>query len=208
MCGRFIDPNLIGTEAEISDLKIVPFPRRYNVKPTQDVLVLAGQPLVGAMARWRLIPSWFKGDDPKEWRATTFNARIEDAMSKTTFRGPWKYGRCLIPAGGYYEWTGEKGHKQPHYIGSAGNAETVWFAGLTSRWQDAPTCAILTRAANADVRAVHDRMPVILDPTEREAWMGGSDDLTIGADARLRHHPVAPFGIRDDGPELIEPFVP
>src|SRR5690606_6277869 len=125
-----------------------------------------------ALARWWLIPSWHKGD-LKDWKATTFNARVEDAAKKPTFRGPWQYGRCLIPAGGYYEWTGEKGSKQPHFIRNAGNEETLWFAGLSSVWQDMLTCTIVTRAANETVDAVHHRMPVILNTEERDAWLAG-----------------------------------
>ena len=167
--------------------------------------MLAKTPLQGFYARWWLIPSWHKGDI-KDWKATTFNARIEDAAEKPTFRGVWKHGRCLIPAGGYYEWTGEKGAKAPHFIRAAGNEETLWFAGLASRWQDLLTCTILTRAANADVRALHHRMPVILNAEERDAWLGGSEDRTLGEAARLSHHPVARFGIGDDSEELIEPI--
>ena len=203
MCGRFVDPNHRGTEHDFSELKINPIPRRFNVKPTQDVLTIdpAGG---GDYARWWLMPSWFKGDNLKEWKATTFNARIEDAASKPTFRGPWKYGRCLIPAAGYYEWTGEKGSKQPHFIQSAGNEDVLWFAGLSSRWHDLLTSTIVTRAANSTVHDVHTRMPVILNSDERDAWLKGASDPEIGAGASLRHHPVAPFGIREDGPELIE----
>ncbi len=203
MCGRFVDPNLRGTEHDFSQLKINPIPRRFNVKPTQDVLTIDPEG-VGEYARWWLIPSWFKGNNPKEWKATTFNARIEDAASKPTFRGPWKYGRCLIPAAGYYEWTGEKGSKQPHFIQSAGNQEVLWFAGLASRWHDLLTCTIVTREANDTVDDVHTRMPVILNTDERDAWLKGASDPETGAGTSLRHHPVAPFGIRDDGPELIE----
>lgn len=206
MCGRFVDPNLRGTDAELSEVKIPAFPRRYNIKPTQDVLILAGEAFEPMMARWWLIPSWFKGDTPKEFKLTTFNARIEDAKDKPAFRAVWRYGRCLIPAGAYYEWTGERGSKQPHVIQSAGNSETLFFAGLASRWRDLLTCTIMTRAANAAIADVHSRMPVILDPSEREAWLGGTDDtFDLGAGALLRHHPVHPFGIADDGPELIEP---
>lgn len=204
MCGRFIDPNLRGTEVEVSQIRIAPFPRRYNVKPTQEVLILAGSPSAGIMARWWLVPSWHRGD-LRDWKATTFNARIEDARTRPSFRGVWKHGRCLIPAGGYYEWTGERGSRTPYVFQSAGNAETLWFAGLASRWHETLTCAILTRAANDDVKAIHHRMPVILDASERAAWLGGSDDLTLGAGARLRHHRVAPFGAADDGPDLIAP---
>lgn len=206
MCGRFIDPNLRGTEVEYSELKIDPFPRRYNVKPTQDVLIFAKDPLEGMMARWWLIPSWFRGDDPKEFKLTTFNARIETAATRPAFRSVWRHGRCLIPVGGYFEWTGEAKTKQPHFIRSAGNEETLWFAGLASRWHDLLTCTIMTREANSDVEAVHTRMPVILNADEREAWLGGTDDQNIGAGARLKHFPVNRFGMHDDGPELIEPI--
>ncbi len=136
--------------------------------------------------------------------ATTFNARIEEAKDKPAFRAVWRHGRCLISATGYYEWTGERGAKQPHFIHPAGNDETLFFAGLASRWEDLLTCTILTRVGNDTTADLQHRMPVILDPEEGDAWLRGSDDLTLDAEARLRHHPVAPFGLSDDGPVLIE----
>jgi putative SOS response-associated peptidase YedK len=206
MCGRFVDPNLRGTELEYSELKITPFPRRFNVAPTNDVLILAKEPLEALIARWWLVPAWHKGE-LRDWKASTFNARIEDAKDKPAFRAVWHYGRCLIPVGGFYEWTGSKGARQPHFIRSAGNEATLWFAGLASRWRDLLTCTIMTREANAAMAGLHGRMPVILNAEEREAWLGGSDDLLIGAGVEIRHHPVRKFGPKDDGPELIEPSV-
>lgn len=202
MCGRYIDPNLRGTEFELSEIKIDPFPRRFNIKPTQEVYVLWEAELT--CARWGLIPTWHKGS-LKDWRAATINARIEEAASKPSFRGAWRCGRCLIPAGGYYEWTGDRSPKQPHFFRSAGNEETLWFAGLMSVWNDLRTCAIMTRAANDTVEPIHDRMPVILSTEERDAWLAGSGDLGLGVGYRVRHHLVARFGIPDDGDELIEP---
>ncbi|AGT09683.1 SOS response-associated peptidase [Paracoccus aminophilus] len=205
MCGRFADPNRRGSDEEFSEIRVDPLPRRWNVKPTQDILIFGKQPLEPMIARWWLVPSWHKGE-LKDWKAATFNARIEEAQSKPTFRGVWKYGRCLIPMAGYYEWTGETGHKQPHFIRSAGNEDTLWVAGLASRWGDLLTCTVMTRAANTSVQEIHTRMPVILNSDERDAWLGGSNDLEIGASARLYHYPVRSFGIRDDGPQLIEPI--
>jgi len=205
MCGRFIDPNLRGTDGELSELKINPIPRRFNVKPTEDVLILAKTPLEGMYARWWLVPSWHKGE-LNDWKATTFNARIEEAAEKPTFRAVWKYGRCLIPSGGYYEWSGPKGARRPNVILPAGNEEVLWFAGLASRWRDLLTCTILTRAATEEMAALHPRMPVILNAAEREAWLGGDAGGSLGEQVTLRHYPVAPFGIADDGPDLIEPI--
>ncbi|MFC5737482.1 SOS response-associated peptidase [Sinirhodobacter huangdaonensis] len=204
MCGRFVDPNLRNTEAEMSQIKIAPFPRRYNVKPTDEVVILAKHPLTALTARWGLIPSWFAGNDPKDWKATTFNARIEDAEHKPTFRQVWRHGRCLVPVGGFYEWTGPKGHRQPHFFRSAGNEEDLFLAGLASRWHDLLTCTIMTRAATDAMAGLHDRMPVILNADEREAWLGNSDGAGLGDGARLVHHPVRSFSMHDDGPELIE----
>ena len=203
MCGRFVDPNLRGTEVEMSQTKINPIPRRFNVKPTQEVLVMGRVPEQAQYARWGLIPSWFRGDI-RDWKAATINARIEDARDKPSFKAAWKYGRCLIPAGGYYEWAGAKAPKQPWFIASAGNEETLWFAGLVSLWGDLQTCAILTRAASEPLAALHTRMPVILSTAEREAWLSGTEGPDLGAGAQLRYHPVKRFGIADEGEELIE----
>src|SRR6056297_1150065 len=93
MYGRFLDPNLRGTEFEFADLKITPFPRRFNIKPTQEVYALLGQELT--CARWGLIPGWHKGE-LKDWRASTINARIEDAATKPSFRGAWRHGRMPV----------------------------------------------------------------------------------------------------------------
>lgn len=65
---------------------------------------------------------------------------------------------------------------------------------------------MMTRAANAWVEPIHDRMPVILNLEERAAWLAGTDDLQIGAATSLRYHPVRPFRTKDEGPQLIEPF--
>ena len=203
MCGRIIDPDLRNTEVEFAQLKIQPFSRRFNVKPTQPIVILAKSPLEAMMARWGLVPSWHNGE-LSDWKASTFNARLEDAKSKPTFRNVWRYGRCLIPVGGFYEWTGPRGYRQPHVFQAAGNENTLYLAGLASRWNDLLTCTILTRAANDAMRDIHDRMPVVLNLEERDAWLGGSDDQTLGAGAQLLHHPVAPFGIEAEGPELIE----
>ena len=74
-----------------------------------------------------------------------------------------------------------------------------------SVWNDLRTCTIMTRAANDTVEPIQDRMPVILGTDERDEWLAGSGDLELGVGYRVKHHPVAKFGISDDGEGLIEP---
>ncbi|WP_073138701.1 SOS response-associated peptidase [Litoreibacter ascidiaceicola] len=186
----------------------------YNIAPTQQVCLLypqEGQQLVSTTARWWLVPLWHKGS-VQDWKATTFNAKIETAHEKPTFRNAWKDGRCLILATGYYEWSGTKANKQPHRIYVEQNQPVMLFAGLQSQRKDGVrTCTILTREALPEISDLHPRMPVILNGEEAEQWLGHTEnDAQIRSsfgthwDGRFRHHKVAKFGARDDGPQLIE----
>lgn len=188
----------------------------WNLKPTQtvDIVFPQGDGMMCAPARWWFIPHWFNGSDPKEWKQTTFNARLETAHEKPTFRTAWASRRCLIPAAFYYEWTGEKGKKQPHYIAPQSNAPAFFFAGLHSQLASGlRTCTILTRDAEPSIAHIHHRMPLILSQDEIEPWLSCSaNDDEVIADfgrswaERVTTHPVEKFGIKDDGPELIEPI--
>ena len=154
------------------------FPARYNIAPTEPVLIVRHRPLVrtGAteamLVRWGLLPPWVK--DPREF-ATLINARAETAADKPSFRGALRHKRCLVPTDGFYEWTGRAGAKQPHLI-RLKTRSLFAFAGLWEHWLGADgseleTMAILTTAANGDVSAIHDRMPVIVEPAHYDRWL-------------------------------------
>lgn len=151
------------------------FPPRYNIASTQPVpIVRTGfdgkRELV--LVRWGLIPSWVK--DPREF-TTLINARSDSVLTKPSFRSAMKYRRCLVPANGFYEWTGPKGDKRP-YLARPRDGGPMAFAGLWEHWQGADgseleTMAILTTAANRTLETVHDRMPVILSPDAFDGWL-------------------------------------
>jgi len=215
MCGRFVlsDASWAGYHAALSIIQPIPTAISFNIKPTQEIPIAYIQDDVSraSVARWWFVPHWFRGD-VKEWKQTTFNARIETAHEKPTFRTAWRQNRCVIPASGYYEWTGPKGNKTPHFIHLEQNAPVFFFAGLWSRLSDgAETCAIVTRAADPQIADLHDRMPVILTAEELERWLKFSDDdqqviasYGTGWSGKYRTYPVRPFGIKEDGPDLIE----
>ena len=191
----------------------------WNVAPTQ-MAGIVGEGKRGrglAQARWGLVPHWWK-KPLSEFRATTFNARSEEAAEKPMFRDAWRRGRCLVPAIGYYEWSGKAGSKRAFFITLTSNAPGLCMAGL---WAQAEaggerllSFTVLTCPAGAATRHLHPRSPVILAETDWERWLTpGSDaaDLMRPApDDRvdLREVGLAVGNVRNDGPELIEPAGP
>jgi putative SOS response-associated peptidase YedK len=184
MCGRFA---LTATPEEVEDLlgdlDIDGFPPRYNIAPTQPILmVLAGAgPEAGAnrprrralLVRWGLIPAWAK--DPKDL-PLLINARSETAADKASFRAAMRHRRALVPASGFYEWKREGGKRsQPYWIRPKGGG-ILCFGGIMETWHSSDgsqidTGAILTTPANAEIAAIHDRMPLVIRPQDMDRWL-------------------------------------
>ncbi|HLM80837.1 MAG TPA: SOS response-associated peptidase [Terriglobales bacterium] len=177
---------------------------RFNIAPTQPVPIIRQNPKEPirelSLVRWGLIPSWAK--DPSV-AATMINARSETARTKPAFRDALKSRTCLIPADGFYEWARTGKARQP-YCFEVNEGKLFAFAGIWDRWKDASgktieTCSILTTTANAVTAAVHDRMPVILDPDGYDLWLDpgmrdvrAASELLKPYDARLmRSYPIS-----------------
>jgi len=177
---------------------------RYNIAPTQPVPVIRQHPKQPvrqlSLMKWGLIPSWAK--DPSGG-ASMINARSETASTKPAFRDALRARRCLIPADGFYEWVRTQKAKQP-YCFEVNGSKLFAFAGIWDRWKDPhggwmKTCSILTTTPNAVTSAVHDRMPVIVDPDSYDLWLdpgmqnvAAVSELLKPYDARLmRCYPVS-----------------
>lgn len=194
------------------------FPPRYNIAPTQPVAIvrrnLMGQREL-ALVRWGLIPSWVK--NPAQF-STLVNARAETADVKPAFRSAMRHRHCLVPADGFYEWTGRAGAKQPHLIRPRAGG-LIALAGLWEHWLGADgseieTMAILTTTSNAEMASIHDRMPVILTPDQYSVWLDCSSGLAHEAKRLLKPLPDGSLEIipvskdlnnpRNDYPEVQE----
>jgi putative SOS response-associated peptidase YedK len=220
MCGRFAlysDPPTLarqfGAEAP-ADLR-----PRYNVAPTQTIPIVrqVEEGRQFALARWGLIPRWAKEMDTGY---STINARAETVATKPAFRSAFRYRRCLVPADGFYEWQAVPGSrvKQPYFIGLR-DQEPMALAGLWERWQspqedELESCSIIVTDANDLMRPIHDRMPVILDPADWNAWLNpDAGDLDVLQDL-LRPFPAEAMAARpvstrvnsprNDVPECLE----
>jgi putative SOS response-associated peptidase YedK len=218
MCGRyasFIPPDalraLFGTAGPTPNL-----PPNWNVAPTQPAPVVRRHPETGERRldplRWGLVPHFTK--DLKAARKP-INARSETAATSGMFRGALAARRCLVPADAFYEWQAMPDGKQPYAIARRDGAP-LCFAGLWEGWR-APdgevmrTFAILTTAANATMRQLHERMPVILEPPDWPAWLGeaAADPAALmrpAADGILQLWPVsrAVNSVRNNGAALLD----
>ena len=195
---------------------------RYNVVPTQPVPVIRQHPkeptrLLSIM-KWGLIPHWAK--DPSI-ATSTINAKSETAATKSAFRDPLKFRRCLIPADGFYEWKRVGTSKQP-FCFEVNEGELFAFAGLWDGWKNAEgqwikTCSILTTTPNSVTATIHDRMPVILERDSYDLWLDpGMQNVAAVAellkpfDAKsMRCHPVSTRinRVENDDEECSRPVV-
>lgn len=222
MCGRYTlaapDPSAIRDRFPIGEA--VQVRRRFNVAPGDDVLAVttdrAGEPR-GELLRWGLVPSWAKGPDTG---LKMINARVETAPERPAFRRSFERFRCLIVADGFYEWraaaAGTRGRKQPFRI-TRDDGGMFAFAGLWSVWHGQSdeflrTCTILTTAANPAIAALHDRMPVILDPANEREWLDTSTpsprltEILAGLPAARTELTEVGFAVNDaryDGPDCV-----
>lgn len=187
MCGRY---SLTATPEEVRDFfgleEIENFPPRYNIAPSQPILIVAGdRPRApgdnrpnrrAILARWGFIPSWAK--DPADFPLLA-NARSETAAEKASFRAAMRHRRVLVAASGFYEWnrpTKNVSRKStPYWIRPAGGG-MVAFAGLMETYAtpdgaELDTAAVLTVEANATIAAIHHRMPVVIEPQDFDRWL-------------------------------------
>jgi putative SOS response-associated peptidase YedK len=184
MCGRFaFTASLEELLAVFGLLDVENFPPRYNIAPTQPILlVIAGSgrepgsnlPDRRAMlARWGLIPGWTK--DPNDLPAH-FNARSETAAEKASFKTAMRHRRVLIPASGFYEWRRAGDRRSQAFWVRPRHGGIVAFAGLMETYaepggSEIDTAAILTTGASGDIAHIHDRMPVVIKPEHFEKWL-------------------------------------
>lgn len=174
--------------------------------------------------RWGLVPSWAKDGSVGN---RLFNARGETVATKPSFRAAFSSRRLVVVADGFYEWKAGPGNQRLPYYFERSDGNPLAFAGLWEQWwgpesdretEDSQpplvTCTIITTYAGADVIAVHDRMPVILEHEVLDEWLDPANkdrpelESLLGAapaGTLVRHRVDRRVGnVRNDGPELIE----
>ena len=145
------------------------------------------------------------------------NARLDSVADKPAFREAWTRRRCLIPASGFYEWSEPvDGRKRPHFI-RPGDEPLFALAGLWERWRTPAgdkleTCVIVTTDANAQLAAIHDRMPLLIPRDAHALWLDPRSSVADVAQLAARPPTLAvrpvSFAVNDprkDDETLIAP---
>lgn len=234
MCGRFsLTEPKEAVEEMFGEIDIAPYPPRYNVAPTQPILVIAAGEAPGPgvdrpsrrahLVRWGLWPSWVK--DPRDF-PLLFNARSESVLEKASFKTAMRHRRVLVPASGFYEWRrppkGNSTKAQAYWVRPCSGG-LVAFGGVMETWaspdgSEVDTAAILTTNANRTFSAIHERMPLVIRPEHFERWLDCRSvephavrDLLVPAEEGLFE--AIPVGDRvnkvaNAGPDVQERVVP
>jgi len=107
-------------------------------------------------------------------------------LEKPSFRQAVDKRRCLIPANGFYEWRRDGKRKIPMWI-QFKTREPFAFSGLWDCWIDRDTgkplytFTIITTHANALLRPIHDRMPVMHRRDIGHQWL----EYAVGSELEL-----------------------
>lgn len=205
MCGRYaITLPPAAVRAYFGYVEHPNFPPRYNIAPTQPVPVVVARKNNNSdtsrhfqLMRWGFLPSFIK--DVAKF-PLIINARAETCAEKPSFRHALKRRRCLFIMDGYYEWQAAavpKGPKQP-WLFRRPDHGVFAVAGLHEHLMmpdgsEIESACLLTTPANAAVRAVHDRMPVVVAPADFSTWLDLDETRLDGALHLLRPPPDDTF---------------
>src|SRR5690348_9000956 len=180
MCGRYS----IAVEAEELEKHfgarfVGAHTPRYNAVPSQTLPVILNEsPANISMVRWGLRPPWIRSLK----RDALINVRSDTLKGKATFKNDLLERRCLVLADGFYEWKKVTPKRAIPFRFTRKDHTPVAFAGIWELNKDEKgnvmkTFSIITANADAPVRAIHHRMPVILPAEAESVWLARSTTL-------------------------------
>lgn len=129
------------------------------------VLTKASSGIAADIKRWGF-PSW-------DGKGLVINARAETVLEKQMFRESVRCRRCVVPASGFYEWNRQK-EKFTFFLPGE---RMMFLAGIYRRFQEEEEdrYTILTTQANASMKPIHPRMPLILRQEDAKRWLEDGD---------------------------------
>jgi putative SOS response-associated peptidase YedK len=193
---------------------------KYNVSPGsyRPVLHVVDDNLFIEDLHWGYRSSWAEAEGKIP---VVFNTRLEKITNRY-WKPLLKKGRAIVPAAGWYEWTGEKGHKQPWHVHRR-DGKPLYLAALAnfasgSATKTASGFTLITADAEGGMLDAHDRRPCVLTSADAEFWLDPGVDaqqaehfvrsVALGFDAFAWHRVTKAVGnINNQGAELAAPLV-
>lgn len=214
MCGRYnvIDDPLVQQLMEELGLPIYP-ETRLNIAPGAkgQIVYETGEGRTLQDAYWSLLIE--RKTDGSGYRPSpkysTFNARAGSLGSSPLWKKRFKSQRAIIPASGFHEWTGPKGHKQCYSI--TGTDSAIAFAGLYEVWdfqgEMVPSFTIITLPGHPRFSHIHDKsIPLMLRREDLELWLDPSFTNTDPLQDLLKSSIRIPLKITPvDSPVSLKP---
>jgi putative SOS response-associated peptidase YedK len=175
-----------------------PLKLRVNIQPGEEILTLTEQG--PRFMRWGLIPVGRKNARGRPVMETIINARSETVFDKSAFAG---VGRAVVPANGWYEWTGESRKKTAWRLTPA-SGDVIGFAAIFDVWTgpggvQVPQVATVTCEPNAEVAKIHHRMGVVLTADQVATWFGEDQDA-----AALLMRPLPDASVKIEAAEDVD----
>lgn len=152
------------------------------VRPWLPVTLNTAESNIG-LARWKLIPFWVKDEVEAVKYTNTLNAEGESVFEKASYKPYIKQNRGLLYVDGFYEPHKVKGVKETenYYLHLPG--KEIFTLGIVwAEFNGYPTFSVITTEANPQLAEIHNqkkRMPFVVDPANREAWLSASDPMEI-----------------------------
>lgn len=182
--------------------------------------VITSSPSLQTMG-WGLLPHWYQGNEPQEFRQRTLNARLETLHEKKSYYRLTETKRCIVPSDGFFEWQLMGNTKTPYFIYPI-NTPIFSMAGLYDEWgseigsEPLRTFSIITTEANILMAEIHNqkrRMPLLLEASEIDNFLSGKEPIqsfSILSDHFMKAHPVKKSILLSENnniPEAQHPYV-
>ena len=215
MCGRMNISDHEGVQWLLKQvglsLDAEKFTPRFNIAPTTAVWGITIDRATTGLhpMQWGFVPPWAKEG---QFKRPLFNARGETIWEKPSFRSLIPRYRGILPANGFYEWQ-RKGKLKTAFHITATDAPALAFGCIIQMHNDGYfQCCIVTTEAQGDMRRIHNRQPVIIEPDQIERWLHAVkpdeiNSLIKPADpGRLMFTAVGDYvnSSRNEGPRCLE----
>jgi putative SOS response-associated peptidase YedK len=203
MCGRY----QVFSEEEVIEIRqiIMEINERMKNQPEKLAAMKTGEivpsfdaPVLGLSREENRIVAGLMTWGIPRWDNTgiNINSRVDTITSAIDKKRPTAFDtrRCIIPSTGYYEWTHVGKKAVDKYLHRLPGQNMLYMAGTWANCKDKHGndylgFVILTTDATSTAKIIHNRMPVIVQPNEIDAWI-----TDRAAAFEIMHRP---------GPELV-----